>query len=141
MGLKHSLLALVAIFLVSSPLASAGNVTVNLNLNNTQGTVRLPGAGSFPAGQSSGMFSDPSRYYIASYLNNMVYGLVFSYQSPLYIMSLPISGGHTLRMASDSQNSNILLTFTRGDWRVRLMGQGSTSPAHRNPDRSWLTVG
>lgn len=120
MDTRHVLAAFIisVLFATGTAAASPGNITVNVNLNTTSGTVHIPGTGDMAAGQQSRMVSDPSSFYISSYINGIVYGLVFAYQQPLYIMTLPFTGGHTIRMAADSGNSNVLLAFTQGSWDV-----------------------
>jgi hypothetical protein len=119
MAARHTLAACIALIILftATAAASPGNITVSVNINNTASSVRLPGAGDLQAGQSATL-SDPSHYYIASYANGILYGLVFVYQTPLYIMTFPFTGGHTIRMGSDDQNSRILFAFTRGSWGV-----------------------
>lgn len=120
MGLKHSLAACLVLLVLASSLASASpsDITVKLNMNDTSSTVHVPGVGDMPSSQASGTWTNPDSFYIANYVGGVIYGLVFAYQNPIHIAASPFMGGHMLEMSAASENSRILLAFTRGNWDV-----------------------
>ncbi|MEE9406094.1 MAG: Ig domain-containing protein, partial [Candidatus Aenigmarchaeota archaeon] len=97
--------------------AAVSNMTVTLTLNNTSNMVYVPGVGARPASQFSTIWSNPPRYYLASYSDNILYGLVFAYQNPGFLMFSRDSSSHSMSINMDKKNALTFLTFTKGDWR------------------------
>jgi hypothetical protein len=115
----------VMIFVMAYAIATASvipavisqNVTVSLTMDNTQATVHIPGEGDIPADELSTKYTRPSHWYLASYLNDVLHGMVLAYGTPSYLETSKGSSSHTIRLSSD-MDSRILLIFTEGDWRA-----------------------
>ena len=94
------------------------NLYVRLILNNTENTVYVPGLGeSASAGISNQTYSNPTHFYLASYLKDVVTGLVFDAQIPRTISVGGSGGSHYLATEQDMENSQVFMVFTLGDWR------------------------
>jgi len=103
---------------------------VKLTINNTSNLVHVPGTGDLSASGISVSTSSPGDYYLASYGGGTLYGLVFFYRIPRSISASSTASNHTLEINASMRNSNIFLTFTRGDWndiskRVDLIRAGT----------------
>lgn len=103
---------------VPSGLGQENNITVTLTLNNTDNMGYVPGVGATPVSDlSDTTWSSPPHYYMASYLNNIIYGIVFAYGDPEYISFSKTSSSHSMSVKG-GKTSSIFISFTRGDWRV-----------------------
>jgi len=88
-----------------------------LVLNNTENTVYIPGIGELPSSGLGPIKSYiPEHFYIASYSNNFLTGLVAKHG--LKIMYGSEGEFHTLGIQQNLDNSRIFLPVTLGDWRV-----------------------
>ncbi len=92
---------------------------VRLVLNNTNNSVYMPGAGEMDSDSlGEQIFGNPPPYFLASYLNNVVSGLVFGRKVPKTISVGNNSSSHYLELTQEMENSRVFLVFTLGDWRA-----------------------
>ena len=98
--------------------AAVGNITISLTINNTSNMVYVPGVGARPASQFSTVWNSPPSYYLASYSGNVLYGLVFAYQTPGFLRYSRTPASHTMTIALGKDNPMVFLVFTKGDWRA-----------------------
>jgi hypothetical protein len=116
--MERHLFILSAILLVSVPNVYALSFQVKLTLNSTQNSVYIPGVGEVAsASMGSNTYTSPAHYYLASYLNGVLYGLIFSISTPVSISVENSSGNHSLTLSQDIENSNVFLVFSRGSWK------------------------
>jgi hypothetical protein len=96
------------------------NLYVKLVINNTNNIVYIPGVGEANSSTlSKQIHGRPPHYYLASYLNNVVSGLVFSAQIPrnIEVGSNASANTHYLALEQDMEKSRVFLVFTLGNWR------------------------
>jgi|GEM_PF-2870420 len=99
------------------PLISS--IQLTLNLGNLANDVYVPGAGEVASASIiNTSYSNPDRWYVASYLNDMLSALVFSYQTPVLLMVNRTSAAHSLTLSQGIQNSKSFLVFSSGSWRT-----------------------
>lgn len=116
--LKLPILFILALSLASS-VSAVPSIQVRLVLNSTSSRIFLPGTGQL-------QFSDlptaeaeyhPQDYFLASYLNNQVKGIVFSAESPSSLLLMRNSTHHFLGSNLSIQRSQVFLVFTKGDYK------------------------
>jgi hypothetical protein len=99
--------------------ADATSLNIKLTLNNTENKVYIPGVGEVLSNSlGAETYTNPTHYYLVSYLNNVLYGLVFHRENPISISISNTSENHTLTLTQEITNSEIFLVFTKGDWKV-----------------------
>lgn len=92
---------------------------VALNIDNLANNVYVPGTGVIASASIiNSSYSNPTDWYVASYLNNTLRAIVFSYQTPHLISINRTSGYHSIGLSYIAQNSKSFLVFTSGDWRI-----------------------
>ena len=97
------------------------NLYLKLVINNTDNIVYIPGEGEFNSSSlADQIYSNPPHYYLASYLGNVVSGLVFSMQIPGAVRVGRNASGNThyIALDQDLERSSVFLVFTLGDWKV-----------------------
>jgi len=92
------------------------NFTVGLKINSTNNMVYVPGAGAKPVTQFGTRWSSPPHWYMASYLNGVLYGLVHASGKPEYIELTQGSSSHTMSL-NNGNSGKTFLVFTKGDWK------------------------
>lgn len=116
--MKYHLTILIIIFILSSPDVYSLSLQLKLTLDNTENFVYIPGEGEVASNTlGNKTFQNPKYYYLASYLNNILYALVFFTETPLSLSVENTSINHTLILSQEIENSNIFLVFTQGDWK------------------------
>ena len=101
----------------SIKVALVNSLYVKLVLNNTNSMVYVPGAGAVSSGSLSNQtYDSPAHYYVASYLNSVLSGLVFSRNVPRTVAVGREAGTHYIALNQDMENSEVFLVFTYGDW-------------------------
>lgn len=117
-------LVVAAVFIVNiiyvSPCVIADpTLQVWLRLNDTQNSVYVPGTGVVNANSlGSQEYTSPGHYWLASYLNDVLYGLVWSGGTRHSVYAGNTSSNHTLMLNQSLTGSGVLLAFTSGDWKV-----------------------
>ena len=92
-------------------------IQVRLKINNIQNKVYIPGTGEVASSAiTNRSYSNPTHYYLASYLNNILLSLVFASQNPIAIGTERSGTTHTLEIDHYITNSKLFLVFTKGDW-------------------------
>lgn len=96
--------------------AQAQTLNVKLTVNNVANDVYIPGTGEIASGSlgSGTSYPAPDHFYIASYLNNLMYALAGASGSSLYASN--DMGTHTIQLNQDLQGSRVNLGFTKGDY-------------------------
>jgi parallel beta-helix repeat protein len=95
------------------------SIQVKLVLNNTSSKVYIPGVGEKTfSGLTSSTYLTPDHFYLASYLNNVLISLVFSFEKPVSIFTGKTSNTYSLGMDQKFSNSRVFLVFSKGDWRT-----------------------
>lgn len=90
---------------------------IKLRINNTSNYVYIPGIGEEPASElGNETYTSPTHYYLASYLNNLLIGLVGATGNKLTVSNT--STTHSIEIDQDLTKSRVFLTFTRGDWKT-----------------------
>lgn len=93
-------------------------IQVKLVLNSTSDSIYIPGTGERTfSGLTTNEYSNPDHYYIASYSNDVLKSVVFSYMSPLSIFTEKGSNTYGIGTNQRFSNSMVFLVFSRGDWR------------------------
>lgn len=96
--------------------ASAQNFTVRVTINNTDNRVFIPGVGERDSRDLGDItLYNPPHFYLASYLNNVLTGLVAAKGE--YIRAYNSTANHTLEITQEIQRSRIFLVFSEGDYR------------------------
>ena len=97
------------------------NLYIRLVMNNTNNYVYIPGVGE----QNSStlvdqIYGDPPNYYVASYLGNVLTGLVFSMRIPRAIGAgaNTTTNTHYMAVEQNIDRSRVFLVFTLGDYKV-----------------------
>lgn len=91
---------------------------IDLNLEDNDRKVYIPGTGEVKASQlSAEEYLSPEHYYLASYLNQTLYGLVFFYKEPFSLRVNKSSGEHKLTLSQQLRHSNVFLVSSKGDWK------------------------
>jgi hypothetical protein len=93
---------------------------VKLVLNNTDSMVYIPGVGEQKSSEMDYQsYGKPPHYYLASYLDNALSGLVFSMQIPRGVSagSNESDQTHFIAVDQDMENSRLFLVYTLGNWR------------------------
>ena len=86
-------------------------------MNDTNQTVYIPGIGETSASSIGDITrSGPPHFYLASYLNNMLTGLVAKEGG--FIRAANDQTTHTLEINQNLQGSRIFLTFTEGNYQA-----------------------
>jgi len=99
------------------PLISS--IQLTLNIDNLANDVYVPGTGEIASASIvNTSYSSPDRWYVASYLNNVLSALVFSYQTPVLMMVNRTSAAHSLTLSQGIQNSRSFLVFSSGNWKT-----------------------
>jgi hypothetical protein len=96
-------------------------LSVKIVLNNTNANVYIPGVGEKNAsnlGEEEYDISNLTHYYIASYENNKLSGLVFSHQHFVSIFTNNTTSDYTMGINQWLTNSRVFLVFSRGDWKA-----------------------
>jgi hypothetical protein len=93
-------------------------LVVKLIISNTDNDIFIPGVGILPSDTVDYQYSLPPHYYMASYLNNVLTGLVFTGRIPRGIAAGSDSLSHFITLEQDLENSKILLAFTQGEWKA-----------------------
>lgn len=110
---------LISLIILSVPVLGT-TIQVKLVLNNTSAKVYIPEVGEKSASSLTSLttYANRSHYYLSSYINNMLTGLVFSHQKPLSIFT--DGGGGTYMLGNDLEfpNSMVFLLFSKGNWRA-----------------------
>jgi len=98
--------------------ADAATFSVRLNINNTDNMVYIPGVGETGSDNlgSDTIYTNPPHFYIASYLNNILTGLVAARGSALVVNTGILN--HSIEIRQDIKNSRVFLTFTKGGWQI-----------------------
>ncbi|MCD6496552.1 MAG: VCBS repeat-containing protein [Candidatus Aenigmarchaeota archaeon] len=91
---------------------------IKLVINNTENNVYIPGQGIKKSSNVNYHSSDPPYFYLASYLNNVVYALVFENRMPGIIEAENDANTHSISIEGDLDGSRMLLAFTEGGWRT-----------------------
>jgi hypothetical protein len=87
---------------------------VKLRINNTGNTVYVPGVGETPAGTLGyASYADPLHYYLASYSNSYLTGLVSAAGNSITVSNT--QDYHTLEIDSEA-GSDTFLVLSGGDW-------------------------
>lgn len=101
-----------------------------LRIDNLVNDVYIPGTGTIASASiTNTSYASPTRWYLASYLSNVLNALIFSYQNPAELRVTRDSTQHSLTLSQDMQNSKSLLVFSSGDWvtvdnRMELIESG-----------------
>jgi hypothetical protein len=91
---------------------------IELNRDDLGETVYIPGVGEVAASElNNAEYGDPDHYYIVSYKNETLYGLVFFYEEPLILSVRNTTSNYTLKLVDNLTHSNVFLVFSRGDWK------------------------
>ena len=91
---------------------------IKLVLNSTSDRIYIPGTGERTfSGLTTTEYPTPDHYYIASYSNDVLKSIVFSYMSPLSIFTEKGSGIYGIGTDQRFSNSMVFLVFSRGNWR------------------------
>jgi hypothetical protein len=122
-----SLLAFVFLF---GGAAAQQNITVMINITNAYNDVYVPGVGaaiasSFP--EEGNAYFSPVHYYLASYFNNILMGIVAKDGDQLNVSSTGYS--HVIQLTQPLARSRAFLVFSSGDWqkidnRIELVETG-----------------
>jgi hypothetical protein len=84
--------------------------------------VYIPGVGEYNISiLPNNTYANPSHYYLASYLNNLLIGLVYSMQNPLSVSTNSSGTNYTLGLNQSLDNSMAFLVFTKNDgsgWKI-----------------------
>lgn len=101
-------------------LLSITNYQVTLTLNNSDPNVYVPAAsvGETQASQlgTGTKYTSPDSFYLASYLGNVLTGLVTSFGEYIFVSNT--SSSHTLKISQNvTPHRSIFLTLTQGDYR------------------------
>ncbi len=113
------------------PHTALGQHTVEFSLiiNNTDNTVYIPGRGEMSSSSlgSTTNYPNPPHFYLASYLSNLLTGIVAKDALNLFYGS--DSSSHTLGIQQDSGDARIFIPATVGDWnnidrRMRMIEKG-----------------
>ena len=146
--MNHKILVatLLTLFLVGAGLSqgqtSLHSLQINLTLNTTLGKVFIPGVGEQNANSlPSATYTSPPHFYLASYLNSNLKGLVFSQEKPLSISVRGNSTHHFLSLNQNLTRSQVFLVFTKGDYtaidnRMSLI-EGGTFLSQASPSFSF----
>lgn len=95
------------------------SIQLILRLDNLANEVYVPGTGTIASASiTNSSYGNPTHWYLASYLNNSLNALVFSYQEPAMLEVNRSSSSHKLVMSQNLENSKSLLVFTSGDWQA-----------------------
>ncbi|MEM2117283.1 MAG: NosD domain-containing protein [Thermoplasmata archaeon] len=94
------------------------NLEVKLILNSTSDNIYIPGYGEFTFSslQANEYFS-PKNYYIASYSNDILKGIIFAQLKPISLITEKSQNTYGLGTKQTFQNSMIFLVFSKGNWR------------------------
>ncbi|MFH1445468.1 MAG: PQQ-binding-like beta-propeller repeat protein [Nanoarchaeota archaeon] len=94
-------------------------VDIKLYLNNTSNNVYIPGTGEVSAGSLGGEnnYSSPTHYYISSYADNKMNGLIHYENIFRKLYTENTSGNHMIGLSFDLTNSRAFVAFTEGDWK------------------------
>lgn len=91
---------------------------IKLVLNSTSDMIYIPGTGERTfSGLTTAEYSTPDHYYIASYSNDVLKSVVFSYMRPLSIFTEKYSDTYGIGTSQRFSNSMVFLVFSRGNWR------------------------
>jgi hypothetical protein len=95
------------------------SIQMMLRLDNLENQVYVPGTGTIASASiTNTTYNNPSRWYLASYLNDVLNALVFSYQTPAMLEVNRSSSSHELVLSQNLENSKSFLVFTAGDWQT-----------------------
>jgi hypothetical protein len=95
------------------------SVQLILTLDNLANDVYIPGTGTIASASiTNTTYSSPTHWYLASYLDNVLNALVFSYQTPSLMSVNRTAATHSIIFSQDVQNSKSFLVFTSGDWKT-----------------------
>lgn len=91
---------------------------IKLVLNSTPDRIYIPGTGERTfSGLTTTEYPTPDHYYIASYSNDVLKSLVFSYMNPISIFTEKYSSTYGIGTNQRFSNSIVFLVFSRGNWR------------------------
>ncbi len=109
------LVSLVVLLLLINNINAAASHTlqVKLKINNTVNNVYIPGTGHWDYNNAT--YTNPKHFYLASYVNDTVMALVFSFQNPLSLRVNKSGTSHYLTINQNLTNSKSFLVFTKGD--------------------------
>lgn len=117
-----ALAALLACLLVAAspvPAQALQNLTVKLSFNHSDNLVYVPVWGertkTLPYTYQWG---NPLDWYLASYLNGAVYGIVFMEDAPTLLDLRSTQTSHSIAMTQGFNGSRAALVFSRGDWKT-----------------------
>jgi parallel beta-helix repeat protein len=98
--------------------ATPVTMQIKLVLNNTSDNIYIPGTGEISfASLSTSEYSTPNKYYAASYSNNVLKGVVFSYMSPLSVITEKGSSIYGIGTSQRMSNSEAFIVLSKGNWR------------------------
>jgi hypothetical protein len=95
----------------------ANSLGIKLTVPSTTHQVYVPGVGASNVGQlSPNTWTNPTHYYISSWLVDNLYGLAHAYQNFVSIGFNKTSDNHTLILSQNISNSQTFLVFSKGSW-------------------------
>ena len=113
-------LFVLSLFFVTSfsSAQSSYALVVTLTLNNSRNTVFVPYVGAAPASTlPTATYASPPHFYLASYSNNRLFGVIYSQQAPQSISTATSGSNHVLTLKQRLDGSQAFLTDTAGDYR------------------------
>ena len=111
------MIAFISIAVLTTGQSNERTIQVTLKLNYTTNTIYIPGVGDMTITTlSETEYTDRSDYYIASYSNNNLKGLVFSQTTPKSIIVQGTRTSHSYTINQSLSNSQTFLVFTEGDY-------------------------
>jgi len=94
-------------------------LNVRLVLNDTLTKTYVPGSGEKTFGDLAyAYYPAPEQYYIASYANDSLYGLVFQNNEPLGVLVDKGASNFTIGLDLKYPNSITFLVASKGDWKA-----------------------
>lgn len=108
---------IILLGIVFLPFVNAYTFSIRLNINGTDQTVYIPGKGETQADDlgTNTMYSNPPHFYLASYLQNILTGLVA--ENGIALITNTGESNHSIEIQQDLEKSKIFLVFSRGDWK------------------------
>ncbi|MBL7206378.1 MAG: hypothetical protein ISS36_02135 [Candidatus Aenigmarchaeota archaeon] len=117
--MKRILIPSILLFFLLSVSVSAYEFQVKLTLDNLDNKVYIPGTGEVSSSDIvDAVNTNPIHFYLASYLNNVLAGLV-TYNKNSTAIAVSKSGStHSIQVNQNLANSNAILVFTKGNWKT-----------------------
>ncbi len=111
-----TIVCIMSLLIIMPAQAKALDFTVRLVINNTQGSVYIPGTGEIDSGSIGDIppIYNPLHFYLASYFSNVLQGLAAS--GGVYINASSDTSSHAIEITQGLQKSRIFLVFTKGDY-------------------------